>query len=267
MERSMNSGLTRIGVFTGKFKPPHVGHYKSILEIAEQNDETHVFVSPREEGGITGEMATEILNLYFEDRQDVQIHLAEVTPVRAAYEFVEELGQSESGSGCQINLYALPEDMKRFGSMQKWLGNIPSLNQIETSRPEFVKSAEEAGDSDGVSGTLMRSFLRDGDKENFFLGLPAGVDKDKVWDIVTDTPVDEEGTYAIPADSFNQQIDPNIMPTDINTQVGGLPSHWVTTQPYSRFDLKTNPIADRFGLNPKSRPVKTFDEFCKEPNK
>jgi hypothetical protein len=54
------------------------------------------------------------------------------------------------------------------------------------------------------------------------------------------------------------------MPTNINVPVGGLPAHWTTSQPYSRFDLKTNPLADRYGRNPKSRTVKTFNEFCQE---
>ena len=41
-------------------------------------------------------------------------------------------------------------------------------------------------------------------------------------------------------------------------------SHWTTSQPYSRFDLKTNPMADRYGSNPGGRAVKTFDDFCQE---
>jgi hypothetical protein len=54
------------------------------------------------------------------------------------------------------------------------------------------------------------------------------------------------------------------MPTDVNIPVGGLPAHWTTSQPYSRFDLKTNPFADRYGTNPKMKSVKTFDEFVKQ---
>ncbi len=245
----------KVGVFTGKFKPPHAGHYQTILQIADSNDETYVFVSPKTEGGITGEMAVEILNLYFADRPDIKIQLSQITPVRAAYEFIEELGKEQGADDIDLTVYALAEDLIRFGSVEKWKGNLGSVSKQETARPDF-------GDGKKVSGTLMREFVKAGDKMNFIKGLPDGVDKDLVWAIVTNSQVAEQGTWSIPADSFHQQIDPNIMPNQINVPVGGLPAHWVTTQPYSRLDLKTNPFADRYGRNPGKRKVMTFDEFC-----
>ena len=45
-------GLKEIGIFTGKFKPPHTGHYDMIKQYAEQNDEFHVFVSSKTEGEV-----------------------------------------------------------------------------------------------------------------------------------------------------------------------------------------------------------------------
>jgi cytidyltransferase-like protein len=257
-------GLKEIGIFTGKFKPPHTGHYDMIKQYAEQNDEFHVFVSSKTEGEVTGQMAVSILELYFAGDSNIQIHLSDVTPVRSAYEWVEALGKTQDAPNNKINLYALPADMKRFAAMEKWLGGITQLQRIETVRPEFIKgTGQEEGDSDGVSGTLMRQFIVD-DLESFAKGLPNGVDKDRVWAIVKGGQVEENGTFAVPADSFNQATDLNIMPTDINVPVGGLPSHWTTSQPYSRFDLKTNPMADRYGSNPGGRAVKTFDDFCQE---
>jgi hypothetical protein len=246
-----------IGIFTGKFKPPHVGHYRSILKIADQNDSTQVFVSSKTEGGITGEMAVEILKLYFADRPDIDIHLAEVTPVKSAYDYIEDLGKSAGASELDVRVYALPEDMKRFGAVEKWAGQLASVERVETERPQF----DETG---GVSGTMMRSFVQNGDKSKFFRGLPNDADKDQVWQIVTNTEVSESPSWAIPAASFAQSNDPNIMPSTVNVQVGGLPSHWTTSQPYSRFDLKTNPLSDRYGRNPSQKKVKTFDEFCQE---
>lgn len=73
--------------------------------------------------------------------------------------------------------------------------------------------------------------------------------------------VSENHSWKVPADSFDQEQDYNVQPTPINYQMGGVPTHWVTSQPYSRWDLKTNPWADRYGMNPKSKPVKSFDEF------
>jgi hypothetical protein len=244
----------RLGILTGKFKPPHAGHYKTILEIADTNDETHVFVSPREEGGVTGAQAMKILKEYFKKRPDIKIILADKSPVTSAYDFIEELGKSKKAESVDLRVYGLPVDLSRFASIDKFKGDIRSVEKKETSRPEFETGSK-------ISGTLMRQFLKDDDKENFIKGLPKGVDKEAIWKIVTG-PVDESESWSVPADSFTQQTDPNVAPSTINTQVGGLPMHWTTSQPYSRFDLKTNPLADRYGKNPEpKKKVKSFDEF------
>ena len=251
--------LKQIGIFTGKFKPPHIGHYSSILQIAKDNDETYIFVSPKSEGSITGEMATAILKLYFSKKPNIHIHLAEVTPVSSAYEFVEKLGKNKSGAHFRVNLYALPEDMNRFGQMEKWLGENTEIERIETDRPEFIDSSTETTkDPDGVSGTLMRKFVNDNDKTSFFKGLPNSVDKDEIWKIIK-KEVTENGTYSIPADSFDQSQDMNIQPSLINVQTGGIPRHWSPSTRYSRIDLKNNQIAKS-----TSKMVKTFSEFVEE---
>ena len=243
----------KLGILTGKFKPPHAGHYKTILEIAGTNDETHVFVSPREEGGVTGDQAVKILTLYFKKRPDIKIHTAATSPVTSAYDFIEELGKSKKAESVDLRVYGLPVDLSRFSSIDKFKGGIRSVEKKETSRPEFETGSK-------ISGTLMRRFLKADDKENFVKGLPKGVDKEAVWKIVSESQ--ETGEIAIPADSFDQETDPNVEPSTINTQVGGVPMHWTTSQPYSRRDLKTNPLADRYGRNPSpKKTVKSFDEF------
>ena len=274
--------LKKIGIFTGKFKPPHAGHYEMIAKYAESNDEFYVFVSPVPAmdkkknllaGTPDGKAAVEILKIYFSKNPKIHIELASVSPVTSAYELVEELGKQPDAPNYAINLYALPEDMKRFAAMEKWLGEINQLHRVETQRPEFVNDSQESADSDGVSGSLMRDFIAEDDAESFNRGLPESLsDKEKqmIWQIAKQSwqklsgeITEEVGTYDIPADSFNQQIDPNVMPNDINVQVGGLPAHWTTSQPYSRFDLKTNPLANRYGSSPTQKAVLSFDDFCK----
>jgi hypothetical protein len=244
----------KLGILTGKFKPPHAGHYKTILEIADTNDETYVFVSPREEGGVTGDQAMKILKVYFRKRPDIKIVLAEKSPVTSAYDFIEELGKSNRANTVNLRVYGLALDLSRFSSLDKFKGNIKSVEKKETTRPDFETGSK-------ISGTLMRQFLKDGDKDNFVKGLPKGSDKEEIWKIVTEQ-IEEADSWKVPADSFTQSTDPNIMPASVNVPVGGLPSHWTTSQPYSRFDLKTNPLADRYGRNPKpNNRVKSFDEF------
>lgn len=67
-------------------------------------------------------------------------------------------------------------------------------------------------------------------------------------------------TGSIPADSFAQSNDPNIQPSSINIHMGGIPNHWLATQPISRRDMKMNNTPG-LGSNPKSVKVLSFKEF------
>ena len=39
------------------------------------------------------------------------------------------------------------------------------------------------------------------------------------------------GKITVPADSFNQNNDPNVQPNPVNISVGGVPQHWAGTAP------------------------------------
>ena len=42
-----NENIQRVGVFPGKFKIPHVGHFITALKAAEECDEVHIIISPK----------------------------------------------------------------------------------------------------------------------------------------------------------------------------------------------------------------------------
>jgi hypothetical protein len=83
--------------------------------------------------------------------------------------------------------------------------------------------------------------------------------------------INENGEYSVPADSFNNQYDFNVQPSPISVNLGGIPGQWTNSQPYSRWDMTTNPIAQTHGRNPvgpaKGNRVKTFDEYLETLNK
>ena len=179
--------IKTVGIFSGKFKPPHAGHYEAIAKIAEENDEVHVFISKTEMAGITGKAAQDVLDYYLEDFDNIELHLSEVTPVRSGYEFVEGLGKTQYAPNTIVNLYATGKDMPRWAAMEKWKGSISKINRIETERPEFGGNSGAEGDEDGVSGTLMREFWLSQDFASFSQGIPDGKDPKKVWMILGGT--------------------------------------------------------------------------------
>jgi len=246
-----------VGIISGRFKPPHVGHYEAIKKIAQKNDETQVFVSPIEMDGVTGEMAVQILKEYFQDDKTITINLAEGSPVKTAYGFIDLLGKKDDASDTTLNIYSLDSDMNRFDSVERFSGGIGKINRITTKRPE------------GVSGTDMRKFIKNMDKDKFFAALPKEVDKERIWQIVSE---EASGTYSVPASSFHQETDPNVSPTPISTNLGAIPTQWTNSAPYSRWDLNPANNITQFRRNPgeltKKNHVKTFAEYLEgESNK
>jgi hypothetical protein len=67
-------------------------------------------------------------------------------------------------------------------------------------------------------------------------------------------------TGTVPAAAFTQSNDPNIQPNLINIHTGGIPNHWLATQPISRRDMKMNNTPG-IGANPKTSKILTFTEF------
>jgi len=249
--------MKKVGIITGKFKPPHVGHYEAIKKIAGHNDETHVFISPIEMDGVTGAMAVQMLKEYFSDDKSVSIDLAKGSPVKTAYGFIDLLGKKDDAKDCVLNIYSLDSDMNRFDTVERFAGNIGKINRITTKRPE------------GVSGTDMRKFIKNMDKEKFFAGLPRQVDKEKMWKIVSE---EASGTYSVPAASFDQSTGPNVSPTPISTNLGAIPNQWTNSAPYSRWDLNPSNNVTQFRRNPgeltKKKHVKSFNEYLQgESNK
>jgi len=222
--------IKTVGIFSGKFKPPHAGHYDAIAKIAEENDEVHIFISKTEMAGITGKAAYDVLDYYLEDFDNIELHLAEVTPVRSGYEFLEALGQTQYAPNTVVNLYATGTDMVRWAAAEKWKGSISKINRIETERPEFGGNSGADGDDDGVSGTLMREFWLAKDFTNFSQGIPEGKDPAKVWMILGGTIEEDLLTPELFRSRTVSNPDMDDLPTDRKPQrVSGtlrIPAQW-----------------------------------------
>jgi hypothetical protein len=67
------------------------------------------------------------------------------------------------------------------------------------------------------------------------------------------------GEVTVPASSFNQQTDRNIQPSPTGISMGGIPTHWLSSQPISRRDMTANTTP--LGSNPRSYKVIRFEEF------
>lgn len=179
----------KVGVFTGKFKPPHKGHKQVIDRALAENDHVRVFVSKNPEDGIDAETAIAIFREYFGETSKIKYVIAPESPVKSAYKFVSDLGQWEKAGTVDLTLYSAAEDMKRWDHIGKFLGNIKSVNKVSTERPSFGDGILHAED--------MRKFLAADDFESFEQGVPDGADSKRIWDILKEAMTVSADSYRL----------------------------------------------------------------------
>ena len=200
--------MKKIGIFTGKFKPPHKGHYEIIKKALDENDQVRIYVSDKPEGGVDAETAIKIFKKYLGKNKKIVIETTAISPVRSAYQFIYALGQDIDAPNHSITLYAAPDDMDRFDKVDKFRGKIKNIKKVNTGRAKFSDGKKD------LYGKDLRKFLKSDDFESFKQGIPAGINPQSIWKILK-----EAGYYSVPADSFdlkkkrNPQPDPNVVPT------------------------------------------------------
>ena len=174
-----------IALVPGGFKPPTLGHFSLVDEVAKHPEVSKVIVliGHKTRDGVTKEESKEIWDIYQKYLpSNVEIKLADNSspisdvgsmiknnPDTMFYPVVGIRGEMDLG------------DLKRFDSMK---------GKYENFKPIVIKSEGE----DRISGTNTRAALIGGDKDRFLKYLPTELsneDQEKVWNILTKTPIQE----------------------------------------------------------------------------
>jgi Zn-dependent peptidase ImmA (M78 family) len=182
-----------IALVPGGFKPPTLGHFYLVDEVAKNPNiiKVVVLIGHKNRDGVTKEESKEIWDIYKKYLpSNVEItysnnpspisdvnSLIKNNPDIFYYPVVGIRGEMDLG------------DLKRFNSME---------GKYENFKPLVIKSEEG---ENRISGTNTRAALIGGDKEKFQSYLPTELsqeEKDKVWSILTKTPI-EEVMYAEPS--------------------------------------------------------------------
>jgi hypothetical protein len=186
-----------IALIPGGFKPPTLGHFYLVNEIANKNeiDKVLVLIGHGVRDGITKEQSLQIWEIYkkylplnvtiqISDKSspvgDV-LSIIKNNPINFYYPVVGMRGEEDL------------KDLSRFDSLS---------GKYENYKPITVKSDL------GVSGTKARKALLGGDFEMFQTFLPTELsqeDKNKIWEILTRQSLNENATYSQHID-YKQQI-------------------------------------------------------------
>jgi phosphopantetheine adenylyltransferase/Zn-dependent peptidase ImmA (M78 family) len=175
-----------VALIPGGFKPPTIGHFVLVNEVAQNPnfDKVIVLIGHKIRDGVTKEESLAVWDIYkkyLPSNVEIKISdnsspIADISsliknnPDTYFYPVVGIRGEMDLG------------DIKRFDSLE---GKYPNFKTI-------VIKTEEG--QDRVSGTNTRAALISGDKDKFQSYLPTELsqeEKDGIWSILTKTPLNE----------------------------------------------------------------------------
>lgn len=166
-------------------KPFHAGHDGLVRLAASECDQVHLFVSTSDRDNVSGKAMEQIWHELIEPGLPKNVDVTYGgSPVGLAFKL---LGDSDAaGSQDSFSIYSDPDDSGRFDTLPKYAPNLVNSGRVKNRIVERTSTVD-------ISGTQMRQWLAAGDREQFIKHLPAGVDGERYWDILS-TTVPEPGT-------------------------------------------------------------------------
>ena len=184
-----------IALVPGGFKPPTIGHFALVDEVSKNPniDKVIVLIGHKNRDGVSKEESKEVWDLYKKYLpSNIEIQISEnPSPISDVASLIKNNPQNTYYPVVGIRGEMDLGDLKRFDSLE---GKYPNFKII------VIKSEQE---DDRVSGTNTRAALIGGEKERFQSYLPTQLsseEKNKVWSILTKTPI-EEGTCGYTTDA------------------------------------------------------------------
>jgi len=174
-----------IALVPGGFKPPTVGHFALVDEVAKNSniDKVIVLIGHKDRDGVTKEESKAIWDIYQKYLpSNVEIKIADnPSPIADVTSYIKNNPETTYYPVVGIRGEMDLGDLKRFDSLE---GKYPNFKTI------VIKSEGE----DRISGTNTRAALIGGEKERFQSYLPTELtdeEKEQVWSILQKSPLNE----------------------------------------------------------------------------
>jgi hypothetical protein len=174
-----------IALVPGGFKPPTMGHFYLVDQVAKHPEVNKVIVliGHKTRDGVTKEESKAIWDIYKKYLPpNVEIQIADnASPISDVGSLIKNNPDTMYYPVVGIRGEMDLGDLKRFDSMK---------GKYDNFKPIVIKSEGE----DRISGTNTRAALIGGDKNRFQTYLPTELsdeEKNKIWSILTKTPIQE----------------------------------------------------------------------------
>ena len=216
----------RIGLFPGKFKPPHTGHFLGAKEMIDSYDadKVYIIISKRgvkreTENGlfvVMPETSEKIWNKYIDENgykgKIITIVSSQPSPIVDTYEMLKEF---PTGTTVLVSKGEKDADDPRFARMQRFI----EKNNLSVR----IESVSGSMSDTGASGTKLGLAVANGDFETFKKMVPlSGASAMELWEELTSQVIDED-YYSGTSNIFEMidealNIDNNLVP---GGQLGG----------------------------------------------
>tara|TARA_R110001583_G_scaffold29469_9_gene103207 strand:- start:17632 stop:18213 length:582 start_codon:yes stop_codon:yes gene_type:complete len=178
----------RVGIVAGSFKPYHKGHHKMVEIACKENDVVHVIVSLSDrnrvdQASVSGKQMEKVWNDHLvhilpeNAKENLNLLPVGQTPVRIAYEMLEDAAESNSSN--TFNIYSDPSDINRYNE-KSLLNRMPKKFVEENIFRRPVSMTE----THNVRGEDMRAWMTQRDKASFLKALPEKLStpaKESIW--------------------------------------------------------------------------------------
>jgi hypothetical protein len=188
----LEANQSGIALIPGGFKPPTIGHFALVDEVAKNPEVSKVIVliGHKIRDGVTKEESQAIWDIYKKYLpSNVEIQIADnVSPISDVGSLIKNNPDTMYYPVVGIRGEMDLGDLKRFDSME---------GKYENFKPIVIRSDEG---ENRISGTNTRAALIGGEKERFQSYLPTELtdeEKEEVWSILQKTPIEE--MYAEPS--------------------------------------------------------------------
>jgi phosphopantetheine adenylyltransferase len=183
----------KIALVPGGFKPPTMGHFYLVDEVAKDSniDKVIVLIGHKNRDGVSKEESQAIWDIYKKYLpSNVEIQIADnSSPIADVASIIKNNPQNTYYPVVGIRGEMDLGDLNRFDSLKGKYDNFQTI---------VIKSEES---DNRVSGTNTRAALIGGEKERFQTYLPTELsdeEKEEVWSILQKTPIEE--MYAEPSE-------------------------------------------------------------------
>jgi hypothetical protein len=159
--------------YPGKFKPPHKGHFEAAKYLASKPyiNKVYVIISNVTKYGITAEDSFQIWKQYLNAEPNPKISVSiskESTPIKDVFSFMAENPDVDP-----IYVAGATEEVEGIGYFDSIQKRFPNKVRKEIIPDQFER----------ISSTQMRSYIKDGNYEEFEKFIPdaaynKGVTKD-----------------------------------------------------------------------------------------